>query len=220
MSEVFASYWVEFLTIAAVHFVAVISPGPDFAIVVKNSVRYGRTIAYATSIGIGVGILLHVAYSLLGISLLIKTTPWLYTLFSYVAGAYLLFLAWGAIRAQPPQDGHGEGITAVNQGGKASISWIRAFWIGFLTNGLNPKATLFFMSVFTAVISIETPLSVQIGYGIYLAFATGLWFCTLSYLLGTSRVVAFVGDKGYILDRMMGVMLVLLALNLIVLHPL
>lgn len=220
MNEIIATYWVEFVTIAAVHFLAVISPGPDFAIVVKNSIRYGRSVAYATSIGIGVGILLHVAYSLLGISLLIKTTPWLYATFSYVAGVYLLYLAWGALWAKPPEPKQTDGTSTDEATGENDMGLTRAFWTGFLTNGLNPKATLFFMSVFTAVISIETPLVIQVGYGIYLAIATGLWFCTLSFLLGTSRVLTFVGDKGYILDRMMGVMLVLLALNLFFYQPL
>jgi threonine/homoserine/homoserine lactone efflux protein len=64
-------YWLEFLTIASVHLLAVASPGPDFAIVLKHSISYGRRAAIVTSIGVGVGILIHVAYSLLGIGILI-----------------------------------------------------------------------------------------------------------------------------------------------------
>ena len=216
------TYWLEFITIASIHLLAVISPGPDFAVVVKHSVRYGKEISYATSIGIGVGILLHVGYSLLGISLIIKTTPWLYDIFSYIAAAYLVWLAWGAIRSQPPQASESSNevndIQDIKQN-EPSISWRKGFWIGFLTNGLNPKATLFFMSVFTVVISVSTPLSVQIVYGLYLAIATGIWFCLLSFLLTTSRVAGFIGDKSYLLDRLMGVLLVVLAFNLIVFRP-
>ena len=74
-------YMNEFLTIALVHLVAVASPGPDFAIVVRNSISYGRRIAMFTSVGIGLAILLHVAYSLVGLSVVIATTPWLFTTF-------------------------------------------------------------------------------------------------------------------------------------------
>ena len=157
-------YMNEFLTIALVHLVAVASPGPDFAVVIRNSVAYGRRIAMYTSIGIGLAILLHVAYSLVGLS----------------------------------------GVIAK-----------RAVWMGFLTNGLNPKATLFFLSLFTAIISIDTPFTVKLGYGIYLAIATGLWFCFLSYLLSTSKVAELIGKKGYWLDRAMGVLLVGLAAKLV-----
>src|SRR3546814_10828638 len=52
----------------------------------------------------------------------------------------------------------------------------QAFVVGIVTNGLNPKATLFFLSLFTVVISADTPLWVQAGYGVYLAGATALWF--------------------------------------------
>jgi threonine/homoserine/homoserine lactone efflux protein len=204
-------YLNEFLTIALVHLVAVASPGPDFAIVVRNSVAYGRRIAIFTSVGIGAAILLHVAYSLVGLSVVIATTPWLFASFSYLAAAYLLYLAFGALRSSPSTDAtpSEQKITST------MISPKKALWMGFLTNGLNPKATLFFLSLFTAIISIDTPFSVRLGYGIYLAIATGLWFCFLSYMLSTSKVAEFIGKKGYWLDRAMGVLLVGLAVKLV-----
>ena len=77
-------YLSEFITIALVHLVAVASPGPDFAIIVRYSVNHGRRIAMYASVGVGLGILLHVAYSLVGLSVVIKTTPWLYNTICYV----------------------------------------------------------------------------------------------------------------------------------------
>lgn len=203
----------EFLTIALIHFVAVASPGPDFAIVVRNSVSFGRRAAMYTSIGIGLGILIHVTYSIVGLSVLIKTTPWLYTAISYLAAAYLFYLAVGALKSGPPE----AGANNVQNGAtpQASLSAKKALWIGFLTNGLNPKATLFFLSLFTAFIDVNTPLNVKLGYGIYLAVATGAWFCFLSYLLSTSKVAQLIGSKGYWLDRTMGVLLLGLALKLV-----
>ncbi|WOI35760.1 LysE family translocator [Alteromonas sp. CI.11.F.A3] len=225
-------YLNEFLTIALVHLVAVASPGPDFAVVVRNSLAYGRRIAIYTSIGIGLAILLHVGYSLVGLSVVIATTPWLFKTFSYLAAGYLLYLAYGALKSgpsQPPEEGEAavnnidnsvenrRANTEAANNSKASplISAQKALWIGFLTNGLNPKATLFFLSLFTAIIDIDTPFSIKLGYGIYLAIATGLWFCFLSYLLSTSKIAQLIGKKGYWLDRAMGVLLVGLAAKLV-----
>ena len=204
-------YLNEFLTIALVHLVAVASPGPDFAIVVRNSVAYGRRIALYTSVGIGAAILLHVAYSLVGLSVVIATTPWLFKTFSYLAAAYLLYLAFGALRSKPNNDA----VTSDQDQPKAMISAKKALWMGFLTNGLNPKATLFFLSLFTAIISIETPFEVRLAYGVYLAVTTGLWFSFLSFMLSTGKVAEFIGKKGYWLDRAMGVLLVGLAVKLV-----
>lgn len=204
-------YLNEFLTIALVHLVAVASPGPDFAIVVRNSVAYGRRIALYTSVGIGAAILLHVAYSLVGLSVMIATTPWLFKTFSYLAAAYLLYLAFGALRSKRNNDA----ATSDQDRPKAMISAKKALWMGFLTNGLNPKATLFFLSLFTAIISIETPFEVRLAYGVYLAVATGLWFSFLSFMLSTGKVTEFIGKRGYWLDRAMGVLLVGLAVKLV-----
>lgn len=203
-------YLEEFITMAVVHLIAVASPGPDFAIVVRNSIAYGRRIALITSIGVGAGILLHVAYSLLGLSVLIQTTPWLFKLFSYLAAAYLLYLAYGALRSSPPDNEE-----TFDDHHKAAISAKKAFWNGFLTNGLNPKATLFFLSLFTAIISVETPFMVKLGYGFYLAGATAAWFCFLSYIVSSAKVANFIGAKGYWLDRAMGVLLIALAIKLL-----
>lgn len=210
MLEWVEQYWLEFFTIASVHFLAVASPGPDFAVVLKHSIGYGRRVAMLTSIGIGLGILVHVAYSLLGIGLLIQATPWLFQMLSYLAAAYLLYLGWGALRSQPPQQ------APIAQANKASIiSDKKALFIGFLTNGLNPKATLFFLSVFAVAVSAQTPMSVKLFYGTYLAVATGIWFCVLSYFLSSASVRGFIGSKGYWFDRVMGVALIALAMTLL-----
>lgn len=211
MTEYVNQYWLEFLTIASVHLLAVASPGPDFAIVLKHSISYGRRAAIITSIGVGVAILIHVAYSLLGIGILIKTTPVLFQIFSYVAAAYLLYLGWGAIRSPAPDN------LAVVEENKQNlvISDKRAFVVGVLTNGLNPKATLFFLSVFAVAVSPETPNIIKLGYGLYLAFATGVWFCVLSFFLSSKRVTQFIGKKGYWFDRVMGIVLILLAIKLV-----
>ncbi len=193
------------------HLLAVASPGPDFAIVLKHSISFGRRAAIITSIGVGTAILIHVAYSLLGIGILIKTTPVLFQVFSYVAAAYLLYLGWGAIRSPAPDK------TSANEVEKSSlvISDKKAFVVGFLTNGLNPKATLFFLSVFAVAVSPETPNIIKLGYGVYLAIATGVWFCVLSLFLSSKKVTQFIGKKGYWFDRVMGVVLILLAIKLV-----
>jgi threonine/homoserine/homoserine lactone efflux protein len=92
--------------------------------------------------------------------------------------------------------------------------WV-AFRRGFLTNALNPKATLFFMSLFTLVISQTTPLLVQAGYGVYMAVATWVWFSFLSLVLSKSAVRGFFKKSGYWFDRGIGVVLIALALRVV-----
>ena len=193
----------EFMTVALVHLLAVASPGPDFAVVVRESVAQGRRAGSWTALGVGCGIFVHVAYSLLGIGLIVSQSIVLFNLFKWLAAAYLVYLGWRALRARPMSL---EPVDTANAA-VARTAW-RAFVIGFVTNGLNPKATLFFLSLFTVVISPDTPLLVQAGYGVYLAGATALWFLLVAWLFSRGRVRAGFARMGHWFDRLTGAVLI------------
>ncbi len=193
----------EFMTVALVHLLAVASPGPDFAVVVRESVAQGRRAGSWTALGVGCGIFVHVAYSLLGIGLIVSQSIVLFNLFKWLAAAYLVYLGWRALRARPMSL---EPVDTANAA-VARTAW-RAFVIGFVTNGLNPKATLFFLSLFTVVISPDTPLLVQAGYGVYLAGATALWFLLVAWLFSRGRVRAGFARIGHWFDRLTGAVLI------------
>ena len=195
-------YWTEFLTVALVHLLAVASPGPDFAIVLRESVSNGRHAGIWTALGVGSGILLHVGYCLLGIGLIVSQSIVLFNLLKWLAAAYLIYIGIRALQARPADP------ASVELAPLATRSPRAAFVRGFVTNGLNPKATLFFLSLFTLVISPQTPLLVQAGYGLYLALATALWFCAVALLFSQARVRRGFVRLGHWFDRLMGAVLV------------
>lgn len=199
----------EFFTVALIHLLAVASPGPDFAIVVRESVAHGRRAGVFCALGVGTGIFVHVAYSLLGIGLIVSQSIVLFNALKWLAAAYLLYIGFKALRAQPAAPG------AVQEQTDAPARTPRgAFVTGFVTNGLNPKATLFFLSLFTVVINPHTPLLVQGGYGVYLAVATALWFCLVAMLFSQQRVRDGFARLGHWFDRLMGAVLVGLGIKL------
>ncbi len=204
----FGEYLPQFLTIAIVHLLAVASPGPDFAIVVRQSVTYGKVTALWTSLGVGTGILLHVIYSLLGIGVVVSQSVMAFTIMKFLGAGYLMFIGWKALRSKP-------GGSRLLRGKKQELPTIRkAYWTGFLTNGLNPKATLFFLSLFTVVIGPETPIPIQLFYGMYMAIATAIWFSGISLLFGNNRVRTLFGKVGHWFERFMGGALLLLGVKL------
>lgn len=202
-------YWTEFFTVALIHLLAVASPGPDFAIVVRESVAFGRRAGIFTALGVGAGIFVHVAYSLLGIGLIVSQSIVLFNALKWLAAAYLLYIGIKALRAKPADPARAElGLEQAARSPRA------AFTTGFVTNGLNPKATLFFLSLFTVVIDPHTPLTVQAGYGLYLALATALWFCLVAMLFSRPRVRAVFARLGHWFDRLMGAVLIGLGIKL------
>ncbi|HHB77182.1 MAG TPA: LysE family translocator [Desulfobulbus sp.] len=201
-------YFSQFLTVVLVHLLAVASPGPDFAVVVRQSIVYGRKTAIWTSLGVGSGIFIHVGYSLLGIGLLVSRSIALFSVMKMVCALYLMYLGLGALRAKPMNRAELPGKREKNLPTTA-----QALRTGFFTNGLNPKATLFFLSLFTVVIDPATPLLIQAGYGLYMAVATALWFTGLSLLFGHGSVRRTFLKIGHWFDRLTGVVLIVLGLK-------
>lgn len=202
-------YLTEFLTVALIHLLAVASPGPDFAVVVRESVTHGRRAGTWTALGVGSAIFLHVGYSLLGIGLIVSQSIMLFNVLKWLAAAYLVYIGIKALRARPaPAGSESVQVSTVARTPRA------AFVAGFMTNGLNPKATLFFLSLFTVVINPHTPLLIQAGYGAYLALATGLWFCLVALLFSHARVRSGFARMGHWFDRGMGAVLVALGIKI------
>lgn len=166
----------QIITIAAVHLLAVISPGPDFAIVVRNSLVYSRKIAVYTALGIALGISVHVAYSILGIGLLISQSILLFNIIKYIGAGYLIYIGVKSFRSKPTPETAATPDAQTSQQAKSAVTNTSALWSGFLTNVLNPKATLFFLALFTQVIDPQTPKYIQLVFGIEMMIITFLWF--------------------------------------------
>ena len=204
-------YWIEFSKVALAHLLAVASPGPDFAIVLKQSLTHGRRTANWTSIGVGTAILLHVGYSLLGLGLLIRSSPLWFTIVKYAGAAYIAWLGLQALQTKPQQP------TATNRDAAPNLPRPHgAFATGFLTNALNPKATLFFISLFVLLVSPSTPKLVQAGYGLWMSLATMAWFTFVSVVFTRDDVRGRFLRHGHWIDRALGVVFLAFAASLAV----
>jgi len=206
-------YLKEFLFLAGVHFLALISPGPDFAVTVSQSVRHGRKTGILTALGIGTGISVHVLYCLLGVGALMHAWRWVDRGVRLMGGAYLVYLGIQLLRARPaPLLDATNGKQAANG---ASPTARQAFMTGFLTNATNPKATLFFLAIFTTIVSPGTPMPIQIGFGVWMCCATAIWFCLVGLLFSTARVRLQFERLGHWFERVMGVLLLAFAARLL-----
>ncbi|VEF12307.1 lysine exporter protein LysE/YggA [Pseudomonas fluorescens] len=204
----YSTYLGEFLALATIHFLAVVAPGPDFAVTIRQSVRFGRLVGICTALGIGAGISVHVFYTLLGVGALMHTTPWLLTLAKVIGGAYILYLGMSLIRSKPKSTLEGEKPA---DDAPAQQSPFKAFSTGFLTNATNPKATLFFLAIFTTIISASTPLQIQAFYGLWMCMVNALWFVIVALFFSSHKVRVLFMRLGHWFERSMGVILILFA---------
>ena len=201
-------YLAEFITIATIHLLAVMSPGPDFAMISRNSLVYSRKTGVYSSIGLALGILIHVSYSLIGIGLIISKSIVLFSVIKLLGAAYLIYIGYKSLKAKPNK-------TNPNNLEKASdIEKGKAIKMGFLTNALNPKVTLFFLSLFTQVINPETPLIVQILYGIEMSFMTFVWFSLVATILSYKTIKSKFSMFQHYFEKIFGVILIALGVKI------
>lgn len=171
----------ELIAVITITLLAVISPGPDFAMVTRNSLMLSRRAGVLTALGIGLGVLVHVTYTLVGVGLLIQQSLWLFNAIKLAGAVYLVYLGVKMLRAKPSG--------AVANSTVAPMSdWV-ALRTGFLTNALNPKTTVFILSLFMQVVRPDTPLEVRIGYGAFVSIAHMAWFglVAMCFSAGTLR---------------------------------
>lgn len=205
------TYLSEFATLALIHFLAVMVPGPDFAVTVSQSVRFGRKIGVITALGIGTGISVHVVYTLLGVGALMHTTPWLMQAARFIGGGYVLYLGWKLIRAKAAQVEEPSFSESA-----AVVGYRKAFSTGFFTNATNPKATIFFLAIFTTIVSPSTPLGIQAFYGAWMCLVNASWFSLVALFFSHAKVRSSFLRLGHWFERVMGLVLILFALRLLI----
>jgi RhtB (resistance to homoserine/threonine) family protein len=199
-------YLVQWLTLVAVFSLAVISPGPDFVMAVRNSVLHSRRTGILTALGFGAGVMVHVTYTVLGIAALIAQSILLFNILKFAGAAYLIWMGVQALRSkgmpelQIPETGPKET--------QAIMSDSAAFRSGFLTNLLNPKATLFFLAIFSQIIRPETPHIWQAVYGLTCAAMVVGWFSLVAFVLTQDQVRSRFLKAAHWIDRVCGVLLI------------
>ena len=200
-------YLPEFLTIAGIHLLAVMSPGPDFAMIVRNSLVYSKKTAIYSSLGLAAGILVHVTYSLVGIGLIISQSILLFSVIKFFGAGYLIFIGYKSIMAS-----HGTETRDPEQI-SSDITRFQGVKMGFFTNVLNPKVTLFFLSLFTQIINSDTPLPIRVLYGVENSLMTFVWFGFVATILSHSIIrKKFTSIQGR-LEKIFGFILIALGIK-------
>ena len=196
-----------FLTVAILHFFAVASTGPDFILVTRQCMRYGRKVALWTSLGIALGILFHVALSLTGLTILIQNEPLIFGYLKLAASFYIGYLGLVSLFSR-------SSINLDNNFSNEISKKVKSVSTGFLTNVLNPKAFIFFITVFTLVIDIDTTKVIKIFLGIYMSMATFIWFSLISILITNKNAINRFKKSIPLVERFTGLLLIFIALQI------
>jgi len=168
-----------FLWSALAHLIALTSPGPDTAIVLRQVSLHGRVEGIKAAIGIGLGIYVHCLLAINGISLIILSNDLYKLIISLIGGAYIFYLGMTMFLS------NSQVSTEINNNQSKN-----SFLNGLITNIFNIKAFLFFVSLFSIIIDNLNGIYFYI-YPIYFAAMSSIWFIFLSFVVTTSKNKTF-----------------------------
>jgi len=203
--EYFSLIGLVFIT----HILAVMSPGPDFLMVLKNAMQYNRKIAVYTALGISIGIGVHITYSLAGIAYILKHNRNIFNLIKITGALYIIYIGVKIWLEQKRNI-----ITNTGQN-SPMINAKQAIKIGFFTNILNPKVSLYFLSLFSVIIPQNTPLYTLIAISVMLIVITFLWFSFISFVLTTPKSLQVYQKYEQIIAKLFAVILIVLGLSIL-----
>jgi threonine efflux protein len=172
-----------FLTVAVLHIVALVTPGPDFFFVSQTAVSRSRKEAMMGVLGITGGVMVWSGVALLGLNLILEKMAWLHNIIMIGGGLYLCWMGYQMLRSALKKEKVTQELPAVElaHGG-------RSFLKGLLTNLSNPKAIIYFGSVFSLFVSNDVGSAERWGLFVMIALETFAWFTIVASLFALPKM--------------------------------
>lgn len=202
-------YLLASFVVISVTILGAASPGPDTALLLKNSLLGSRQTAMATVFGIATGNTIYVLVALMGLGLILVQSGWVYSFVQVIGAMYLAYLGFKLLRSKPSAD-------AASLESNVSLSSRDAFIEGLTTNLLNPKFILFLLAMFSQVIGPGWSLYAQLFLGLLIPLSACAVFSVLVFALTHPRARSFVNSIRTRVERMMGVVLLAMGIKVLV----
>jgi RhtB (resistance to homoserine/threonine) family protein len=201
------TYMAEIIAVSTIALFMAMLPGADFIMVTRTSISSGRLPGLYMSLGMALSVCIHASYSIAGLAVVIANSAWLFSAIKYLGAAYLIYLSLQLLTTRDIPDKDQSSPTT-------HMSPFIALRAGFTCNILNPKTSIFFLSIFTQVVSIDTPLIMQASYGLIIILAHFIWYSGVTLLLSHAAILPYFNKHKQKVDKIAGFILMIIAINL------
>lgn len=201
-------YLQSFLILAFAHFLALISPGVDFFIIINSTIKNGKKAGMITAFGIAVANLVYILLTLFGI-MIIKENLFIFNSLKILGCFYLLYISYHLFKSKKKD--LFENISKKEK----TISLTSSFFKGFLSAILNPKNFIFYFTMFSITTQNNTPFFIQTIYGIWMFFAVLIWDIFIVYILSLEKIKQFFNRYIYLIEKISAVFLSFVAFLII-----
>jgi len=195
-------FWVQF---AAICLIGAMSPGPSMALIIRNSIKYGRLSGILFSLGHAIGIGVYATVSVLGLQFILTNNLFLFNAIQFCGSVFLLILGILFLRD-----------TAHNLSLEKEQKNVNSFIQGFAISILNPKILIWFAAIFSQFIEISSTNFVKLAMVLIASSIDGLWYIILTIVVTGFGLKQFLEHNTNIIQKISGV--VLISISIIILH--
>ena len=182
-----------------------ISPGPSLAVVLRNTISGGRTQGVMTGIGHGIGLGIYAFIAVMGLSSLLLANKQIFNLIQWAGALVLIWLAFNMIT-------YNQSDSSKEHEGSGRRGFLEGFMIAFL----NPKILVFMVAVFSQFINPDITNSGRFIMAIMAGVIDTTWYVLVAAVLAGTPIVDKLRVNAVIIDRSIGMVLLMLAILLIV----
>lgn len=201
-----------FATVALAHFLALLSPGPDFVLVVKSAVQNRGKTAIGVAAGIASANAVYIALCLIGVGAIFASSIVFLTMMKLAGGLFLTYLAFTALKAKRSDYSN---IAVVKDGLVSQSTFFKEFSTGFLSGILNPKNPLFYLSLFTVVLNSDISMIFKVALGIWMTLIVFVWDAFIIFVLSKNKIRNLFNKTSFYIDKCTGTILGAFGLTLI-----
>lgn len=203
-----------FITVALAHFLALLSPGPDFVLIVKSTIKNDSKDALGVAFGITFANAVYIGLCLIGVgSILAASAPIMITL-KIIGGLFLMYLGIQALRTRKDAYHQFDVVPSAHRN-SANTTFLKEFAAGFLSGIFNPKNLLFYLSLFTVVLTPEISLAFKLALGFWMTIVVLVWDIAIIFLLSTPKVRTTFTQAAYYIDKVTGALLGIIGLTIV-----
>jgi threonine/homoserine/homoserine lactone efflux protein len=201
------------VTVVVAHLIALLSPGPDFILVVKSGIRNTTKNAIGVAFGIASANAIYIILCLIGVGAILASSIVVMTAIKILGGLFLTYIAFMALKSKRKDY---EFINqSIDRGNPNQSSFLKEFNTGFLSGILNPKNPLFYLSLFSLVLDNNVSIWLKVGLGAWMTCLVFLWDAFIILVLSQEKVKSVFYKIAFYVDKLAGIILGLVGLQLL-----
>lgn len=203
-----------FITVGVAHFLALLSPGPDFVLIVKSAIKNDSKDAMGVALGITIANAVYISLCLIGIGSILAASALLMIILKIIGGLFLIYLAVQALQARKSSYSQLDINESISTN-LTNTTFLKEFVAGFISGIFNPKNLLFYLSLFTVVLTPEVSFAFKLSLGVWMTIVVFLWDTSIIFLLSTRKVRQKFTQAAYYLDKITGALLGIIGVTIV-----